>query len=186
MKLASKSTKCLTTATGPIGTDDVKWMECPLRGIRMYECGDRLSFIPGSAISTCVQLPKVRISDLLTAPRLARNPAAGQDSNHTAKALQTLAAQLGVQLLWLPEGAFDLNPMDTLWGQGKAVNSANKQYTNIDQQAESFIMHLTSLSNREALKTSGVLSVNFWLGAFCRKLLQTCLVAWKGKRSKVY
>jgi hypothetical protein len=48
-------------------------------------------------------------------------------------------------------------------GQGKDVISANKQYTNIDQQAESFITHLTSLSNREAVKTSGVLSAHFWL-----------------------
>jgi hypothetical protein len=43
------------------------------------------------------------------------------------------------------------------------VISGNKQYTNIDQQAESFIRHLTSLSNRKALKTSGVLSAHFWL-----------------------
>jgi hypothetical protein len=85
------------------------------------------------------------------------------DSSHTAKTSQTLAAQLGIQILWLPKRAPELNPMDTLWGQGKDVISANKQYTNIDQQAESFIMHLTSLSNREALKTSGVLSAHFWL-----------------------
>jgi hypothetical protein len=43
--------------------------------------------------------------------------------------------------------------MDTLWGQGKDVISANTQYTNIDQHAESFITHRTSLSDREALKT---------------------------------
>ena len=74
------------------------------------------------------------------------------DSSHTAKTLQTMAAQLKFQLLWLPKRAPELNPMDTLWGQGKDVISANKQHTNIDQQAESFIRHLTSLSNREALK----------------------------------
>ena len=53
--------------------------------------------------------------------------------------------------------------MDTLWGQGKDLISANKQYTNIDQQAELFITDLTSLSNREALTTSGVVSAHFWL-----------------------
>jgi hypothetical protein len=53
--------------------------------------------------------------------------------------------------------------MDTLWGQGKDVISASKQYTNIDQRAESFLTHLTSLSDRQALKTSGVLSAHFWL-----------------------
>jgi hypothetical protein len=85
------------------------------------------------------------------------------DSSHTAKTSQTSAAQLGIQLLWLPKRAPELNPMDTLWGQGKDVISANKQYTNIDQQAESFITYLTSLSNRKALNTSGVLSAHFWL-----------------------
>ena len=85
------------------------------------------------------------------------------DSSHTGKTSQTLAAQLGIQLLWLPKRAPELNPMDTLWGQGKDVISANKQYTNIDQQAELFITHLISLSNREALKTSGLLSAYFWL-----------------------
>lgn len=85
------------------------------------------------------------------------------DSSHTAKTSQTMADQLGIQLLWLPKRTPELNPMDTLWGQGKDVISANKQYTNIDQQAESFITYLTSLSNREALKTSGVLSTRFWL-----------------------
>ena len=85
------------------------------------------------------------------------------DSSHTAKASQTLATQLGIRLLWLPKRAPELNPMDTLWGQAKDVISANKQYTSIDQQAESFITHLSSLSNKEALRTSGVLSARFWL-----------------------
>jgi hypothetical protein len=59
------------------------------------------------------------------------------DSTHTANASQTSAAQLGIRLLWLPKRAPELNPMDTLWGQAKDVISANKQYTSIDQQAES-------------------------------------------------
>jgi transposase InsO family protein len=75
------------------------------------------------------------------------------DSSHTAKASQTMAAQLGIQLLWLSKRAPELDPMETLRGHGKDLISANKQYTNNDQQAESFITHLTSLSNREALKT---------------------------------
>jgi DDE superfamily endonuclease len=85
------------------------------------------------------------------------------DSSHTAKASQILAAQLGIRLLWLPKRAPELNPMDTLWGQGKDSLSANKQYADIDKQAESFITHLSGLSNKEALRTSGVLSTHFWL-----------------------
>jgi hypothetical protein len=38
---------------------------------------------------------------------------------------------------------------------------ANKQYINIDEQAELFITYLSSLSNREALQTLGVLFMHF-------------------------
>lgn len=85
------------------------------------------------------------------------------DSSHTAHASQALACQLGLQLLWLPKRAPELNPMDTLWGQAKDAMSANKQYADIDEQAELFVSHLCSLSNKEALQTSGVLSKHFWL-----------------------
>jgi hypothetical protein len=51
--------------------------------------------------------------------------------------------------------------MDTLWGQAKDVISANKQHTSIDRQAESFITHLSSLSNKEALRTSGKVDPEF-------------------------
>ena len=85
------------------------------------------------------------------------------DPSHTAALSQTLAEQLGIQLLWLPKRAPELNPMDTLWGQGKDIVSANKQYATLDQQVECFIGYLSSLSNREVLETAGVLSRQFWL-----------------------
>ena len=66
-------------------------------------------------------------------------------------------------LLWLPKRSPKLNPMDTLWGQGKDVISANKQYTTIEEQVDRFLGHLRSLTNQEALHTSGVLSKKFWL-----------------------
>jgi hypothetical protein len=66
-------------------------------------------------------------------------------------------------LLWLPNRSPKLNPLDTLWGQGKDVVSANEQYATIDEQVERFVAHLSSLSNQEALHTSGVLSKKFWL-----------------------
>jgi hypothetical protein len=53
--------------------------------------------------------------------------------------------------------------MDTLWGQGKDVVSANKQYAAMDEQVDLFINYLNGLSNQEALQTSGVLSRRFWL-----------------------
>jgi hypothetical protein len=36
--------------------------------------------------------------------------------SHTAEASRSLADRLGIQLLWLPKRAPELNPMDTLWG----------------------------------------------------------------------
>lgn len=84
-------------------------------------------------------------------------------ASHTAQASQMLADRLGIRLLWLPARAPELNPMDTLWGQAKDVISANKQYADIDEQVDQFVSYLHSLSNRQALQTSGVLSRAFWL-----------------------
>jgi DDE superfamily endonuclease len=86
-----------------------------------------------------------------------------EDPCHTAKA--SLHETEGMTLLWLPKRSPKLNPMDTLWGQGKDVISANKQYTTIDEQVDRFLGHLRSLTNQEALHTSGVLSKKFWLKA---------------------
>ena len=84
-----------------------------------------------------------------------------EDPSHTAKA--SLLQAEGMTLLWLPKRSPKLNPMDTLWGQGKDVISADKQYGTIEEQVDRFLRHLRSLSNREALHTSGVLSEKFWL-----------------------
>jgi hypothetical protein len=86
-----------------------------------------------------------------------------EDPSHTAKASLRRAA--GMTLLWLPKRSPKLNPMDTLWGQGKDVVSANKQYPTIDEQVDRFLGHLRSMTNEEALHTSGVLSKRFWLKA---------------------
>jgi hypothetical protein len=84
-----------------------------------------------------------------------------EDPSHTAKA--SLREAEGMTLLWLPKRSPKLHPMDTLWGQGKDVVSANKQYTTIEEQVDRFLDHLRSLTNQEALHTSGVLSKRFWL-----------------------
>jgi hypothetical protein len=84
-----------------------------------------------------------------------------EDSCHTAGASRRAAA--GMTLLWLPNRAPELNPMDTLWGQAKDVVSANQQSETIDDQVDRFVAYAYRLSNREALHTSGVLSKNFWL-----------------------
>jgi len=93
-----------------------------------------------------------------------------EDPCHTAKA--SLREVEGRTLLWLPKRSPKLNPMEPLWGEGKDVISANKQYAGIQEQVDRFLRHLRGLSNKEALHKSGVLSKNFWLRgalskAFC-------------------
>jgi hypothetical protein len=93
--------------------------------------------------------------------------------SHTAKA--SLRTAEGMTLLWLPNRAPELNPMDTLWGQGKDVVSANKQYDTIEEHVERFLEFVGGLSGQEALHTSGVLSDDFWLKATLSK--KFCLPA---------
>jgi hypothetical protein len=83
------------------------------------------------------------------------------DSCHTAQA--SLRRAEGMTLLWLPKRSPELNPIDTLWGQAKDIISVNKQYATIDEHVDRFLCHVYSLSNREVLHTSGILSENFWL-----------------------
>jgi hypothetical protein len=86
-----------------------------------------------------------------------------ENPSHTAKA--SLRAAEGLTLLWLPKRSPELNPMDTLGGQAQDVVDANKPYEMIEEQVDRFLKHLNSLSGREALHTSGVLSDDFWLTA---------------------
>jgi hypothetical protein len=86
-----------------------------------------------------------------------------EDPSHTAKGSVRLAEGFDIDLLWLPKRCPKLNPMDTLWGQGKDVISADKQYATIDEQVERFLNHLESLSVWDTLHTAGVFSDDFWL-----------------------
>jgi hypothetical protein len=88
-----------------------------------------------------------------------------EDPSHTAKGSVQLADELDIELLWLPKRCPELNVMDTLWGQGKDVVCADKQYASLDEQTDCFIRYLKSLSALEALHTAGVHSEDFWLRA---------------------
>jgi transposase len=86
-----------------------------------------------------------------------------QHGSHAAAASRRLAATLNIELLWLPKQSPELNPMDHLWREAKRHVSANWQYDTVDdhaQSAEDWILHLT---NRQALRKTGILSKNFWL-----------------------
>jgi hypothetical protein len=86
-----------------------------------------------------------------------------EDPSHTAKGSVQLAGWFDIELLWLPKRCPELNPMDTLWGQGKDVVCADKQYASLDEQVNRFVSHLEALSPWDALHTAGVFSKDFWL-----------------------
>ena len=86
-----------------------------------------------------------------------------EDPSHTADGSVELASGYDIELIWLPKRSPKLNPMDTLWGQGKDLLSANKQYAPLDHQVDRFLSYLESLSGKEALQTAGVHSHPFWL-----------------------
>ena len=86
-----------------------------------------------------------------------------EDTCHTAHASAELAEELGIQLIWLPNRSPKLNPLESVWGDGKDVISANKQYATIEDQVIRFLQYLESLSSRQTLHKSGVLSKHFWL-----------------------
>jgi hypothetical protein len=86
-----------------------------------------------------------------------------EDTSHTAAGSRRAAERWGIELIWLPNRAPELNPMDHLWGHGKDEVSANKQYESIDDHVGRFIRYLQSLSSPEALEKAGVHSADFWL-----------------------
>lgn len=64
-------------------------------------------------------------------------------------------------LLWLPTRVSQLNPLDSLCGQGKDVSSLNNQDDTIEEQVARFVSQVKDLSNQQALQQSGVLSTKF-------------------------
>lgn len=92
-----------------------------------------------------------------------------EDPSHTAKGSVRLAEGFGMGLPWLPKRSPRLNPVDTLWGQGKDVVCAGTQHATTGEQVDRFIGYPESLSAWDALHTAGVYSRDFWLGTARRK-----------------
>jgi len=86
-----------------------------------------------------------------------------EERSHTAHASLALAGLRDIELLWLPKRSPHLNPMDHLWRHGKENICANWQYSDIDDEVESFFVYLYSLTPTEALRKAGFLSGDFWL-----------------------
>jgi transposase len=85
-------------------------------------------------------------------------------SAHTAVRTQELAAQLSIQLVWLPKQWPELNAMDQLWRELKRLIAANRQAASIEELTEQAAQWVLGLSKQEALRKAGILSPNFWLG----------------------
>lgn len=87
---------------------------------------------------------------------------------HRAAKRQRLAAALDIVLLWLPKQCAELNTMDQLGRELKGHISAHYQYPTINEHAAAAEQWLQSLTPREALRTAGVRSKNFWLKSFLK------------------
>ena len=84
-------------------------------------------------------------------------------SPHTANQSRTRAADLGIQLRFLPRATPELNAMDHLWRQTKGDTLADRATRSIDQSADAVCQCIFDLTPRERLRKAGVLSGNFWL-----------------------
>ena len=60
----------------------------------------------------------------------------------TAGASHHWAAQLGIDLVWLPTRCPALNPLEALWRSGKPTSCANRQYPTSDEVGERFLVYL--------------------------------------------
>jgi transposase len=95
-----------------------------------------------------------------------------QGPAHTAAPTRRLAAELGIELVWLPRQWPELNAMDQLWRELKRLVAANRQAASIEDLAEQAEHWVLGLRPREALRKAGILSPRFWL----KRLLQSfCL-----------
>jgi len=83
-------------------------------------------------------------------------------SPHTAPASQELAADLDIDLRWLPPAPPQLNALEGLWRAGEDQVLANRPTQSIDESARAFGQYLLGLTPRQRLRKAGVLSGHFW------------------------
>jgi transposase len=86
-----------------------------------------------------------------------------ENSTHKAEESQSLAEDLDIQLLWLPQRSPHLNPLDQLWGHGKRAVCANVQQASMEAQVDYFMGYYQNLTPRELRSKAGLLSPDFWL-----------------------
>jgi hypothetical protein len=82
---------------------------------------------------------------------------------HDNKGSRTMAAELEIELVWLPKQWSELNAMDHLWRPVKDEVSANWQWSTVDEHADHAERWVLGLSDREAMRKAGIRSDDFWL-----------------------
>jgi transposase len=87
---------------------------------------------------------------------------------HRASQRQALAAQLDMELSWLPQPCAELNAMEQLWRELKGHSAAHYQYPTIDEHAAAAAQWIRALTPTEALRKAGIRSKNFWLKSFIK------------------
>jgi transposase len=82
---------------------------------------------------------------------------------HDHRRVRQSAAELDIELLWLPPQSPELNPMDQLWRELKQKIAANRQYDDIDQLAAMAVEWLRALTRHSALRKAAMGAPSFWL-----------------------
>jgi hypothetical protein len=84
-------------------------------------------------------------------------------SPHTATASRELAAELGVELRFLPTACPELNPVEGLWRHVKGRVLANEPTPDLGDSLGRVCDELFLMSPTERRRMAGVLSGDFWL-----------------------
>lgn len=84
-------------------------------------------------------------------------------SPHTAEESQALAAELRMEIRFLPRACPELNAMDHLFRSVKGRGLSNRETLSIDDSAMIACRHLLNMDRHERLVKAGVLSGHFWL-----------------------
>jgi hypothetical protein len=87
---------------------------------------------------------------------------------HTTPRTLGLAAELGVNFLWLPKQWSELNAMDQMWKELDRDIAANRQYRTVYELADHAERYILGMTPRQALTKAGILSGRFWLGDLCK------------------
>lgn len=84
-------------------------------------------------------------------------------SPHRAKNTRKLAAELGIELRFLPTACCHLNPIESLWRVLKRRIWCNSDMKDLIKDVTRGISHIQSLTGSAIQKICGVLSPDFWL-----------------------